>query len=287
MHLFLAGSTGVIGERLVRTLTGGGHRVTALTRRTAKAPGLRALGAEPVVADVYDRDALIAAVRLAAPDVLLHQLTDLGAGDLAGNAALRRDGTRNLVDAAHAAGVRRMIAQSISWAYAGGYAPADEQTPLDLTAPEPRQTTVSGVAALESAVLEVAEPVVLRYGLFYGPGTWFEPDGLRAEDARAGRLTVCDDITSFVHIEDAADAAVAALDWAPGIVNITDDEPAPAREWMPAFCTAVGAPAPGETTDTGGRADWARGADNHLAREVLGWTPRYPSWRAGFTDGLR
>jgi nucleoside-diphosphate-sugar epimerase len=280
VRILLAGSTGVVGRRLVPLLVAGGHHVTALTRRPANAPALRAAGAHPAVVDVHDAGALAATVRDAAPEVVMHQLTDLAAADLAANAELRVTGTRHLVDAALAAGARRIVAQSIAWAYAGGDGPAGEDTPLDLDAPEPRATSVRGVAGLEAAVREAPEWVVLRYGMFYGRDTWFAPDGLRAADVRAGRLTADDDVTSFLHVDDAAPAAVAALDWPSGAVNICDDEPAAARDWVPVFCSSVGAPPP-PASDAPRRA-WARGADNRRAREQLRWTPKYPSWRSGF-----
>jgi nucleoside-diphosphate-sugar epimerase len=256
-RILLAGATGVVGRRLVPLLVAGGHH------------------------DVRDAAALAATVRDTAPEVVVHQLTDLGAADLAANAELRATGTRNLVGAALAAGARRIVAQSIAWAYAGGDSPADEDTPLDLDAPEPRATSVRGVAALEAAVREAPEWVVLRYGMFHGPGTWFAPDGLRAADARAGRLVADHDVTSFLHVDDAAAAAVAALEWPSGAVNVCDDEPTEARDWVPAFCTSVGAPPP-PVSDAPRRA-WARGADNRRAREQFGWRPQHPSWRRAFT----
>lgn len=282
MRVFLAGATGVVGRRIVPLLTAQGHQVTALTRDEARGAALRAAGADPVVADVYDRTALVTTVRDAAPDVVMHQLTDLRAGDFAANSTLRRVGTRALVDAALAAGVRRVVAQSIAWIYEGGDGPAAETTPLDLDAPEPRRSMVAAVAALEEAVREAPEWVALRYGMFYGAGTWFSPDGLRARDAHAGRLAADDDVTSFVHVDDAAAAAVDALAWPSGAVNVCDDEPAPAREWVPVFCRSVGAPPPPEAP-AGARKPWARGAGNRHARERLGWVPKHPSWREGFS----
>jgi nucleoside-diphosphate-sugar epimerase len=282
MRILLAGSTGVVGRRLVPLLVADGHEVIALTRRPERVAGLRARGAQPVVADVRDAEALAAVVRDAAPEVVAHQLTDLAAGDLAANAALREIGTRNLVDAALAAGARRIVAQSISWAYVGGDRPATEDTPLDVEAPGGRRGMVRAVAALEAAVREAPEWVVLRYGMFYGPDTWFAPDGLRAADAHAGRLVADGDVTSFTHVDDAAAAAVAALTWPSGAANVCDDEPAAARDWVPAFCAAVGAPPPPRADADAPRRPWARGADNRRAREQLGWTPQHPSWRAGF-----
>jgi nucleoside-diphosphate-sugar epimerase len=270
MHVLLAGATGVVGRRIVPLLLARGHRVTGLTRRPGRAAALRALGARPVVVDVVEGSSLTAAVRAVAPDVVMHQLTDLGDGDLAANARFRVVGTRNLVDAAHAAGVRRIVAQSIAFAYADGPGSASEDTPLDPAWP--------GVRELESTVAELAEWVVLRYGMFYGPDTWFAPDGRMADQARAGQLPADASVTSFVHVDDAATAAVEALAWPTGAVNVCDDEPAAGRDWVPAFCAAVGAPAPPRVTS---RQAGARGADNHRARR-LGWTPAHPSWRDGF-----
>jgi len=198
----------------------------------------------------------------------------LAAADLEANARLRVVGTRNLVDAAHAAGVRRIVAQSVAFGYEDGPFPAAEDTPL--------RPDLRGVPELESAAAELPEWVVLRYGLFYGPGTWYAPDGMMAERARAGELVADDSVTSFVHIDDAAIAAVDALTWPSGPVNVCDDEPAAGRDWVPAFCAAVGAPAPPRSAS---RMAGARGADNRRARE-LGWKPGHPSWRDGFAaDG--
>ncbi|MGC4868566.1 NAD-dependent epimerase/dehydratase family protein [Micromonospora sp. DT53] len=268
MRILLAGSTGVIGRRLEPLLTAQGHEVIGLARNG------------PVAVDVLDGDAVAAAVRDARPDVVMHQLTNLSTGDFAANSRLRRVGTRNLVDAALAAGVRRIVAQSIAWAYASGDEPATEKTPLDLGAAEPRQTTVGGVAALESAVREAPEWVVLRYGTLYGPATWYARDGMMAQFAAAGRVAADADVSSLLHIDDAVAAAVAALEWPPGVVNVCDDEPAAASQWVPAFCAAAGVAAPAVTG--GERHGWARGASNHHARTQLGWIPTYPTWRKGF-----
>jgi nucleoside-diphosphate-sugar epimerase len=280
MRVFVAGGTGVIGRTLVPLLVAGGHEVTAMTRSIDGGALLRSLGAQPVMADALDRDSVLEAVVGTRPDAIIHQLTDLRARNGAANATLRIEGTRNLVDAAHAAGVERVIAQSVAWAYVPGDEPADEQVSLDVAAAEPRSTTVRGVTALELAVHEVPQWIVLRYGVLYGAGTWYAADGLRADEARAGRLVASEDVTSFVEVGDAALAAAQALDWPSGAVNVCDDDPAPGIEWVPVFCAAVDAPVP--PLARVGRAPWARGADNARAREQLGWTPRYVSWRDGF-----
>ncbi|MCX2971396.1 MULTISPECIES: NAD-dependent epimerase/dehydratase family protein [Streptomyces] len=279
-RIFLAGATGAVGRRLVPLLVAAGHRVTAATRTAEGVERLRAQGAEPVRLDVLDRDAVAEAVAAAAPEAVIHQVTALSGGSPADNARVRREGTRNLVDAAKRSGVRRVVAQSISWAYEPGDAPADESTPLDTAAPEPRATSVSGVVALEEAVAELDEHVVLRYGTFYGPGTWYAPGGLMAGKLADGALPAHFGVSSFVHVEDAARAAVQALQWPSGAVNVVDDEPAAAREWVPALAAALGVAAP-EPTEGG--AGWERGATNSRARE-LGWRPRFPSWRTGFAE---
>jgi nucleoside-diphosphate-sugar epimerase len=165
------------------------------------------------------------------------------------------------------------------WMYAPGATPAGEQIPLDLDAEEPRRSAVDAVAALEESVRKLPHWVVLRYGMFYGPDTWYAPAGLYAERARAGALVADADVTSFVHVDDAATAALAALDWPSGAVNVCDDDPAAGVDWVPAFCRAVGAPPP--PVVTGDRTPTARGADNTYSG-VLGWAPHYRSWRDGF-----
>jgi nucleoside-diphosphate-sugar epimerase len=270
MKILLAGGAGVVGRTLIPLLTQAGHTVFATSRDAGRASTLTTLGAEPIVMDALDRASVFAAVAHAEPDAVIAQLTDLAELDYAGNARLRIIGTRNLVDAAREGGSDRLIAQSISWVVAPGMTPATEQEPL-------AKTATPGVAELESAVAEIPGGVILRYGLLYGPGTWFAPDGLRATQARAGTLPERSEVVSFVHVDDAAHAALEALGWPAGIVNIVDDEPAHATEWMPTFARAVGAPPPTipQPRDSG------RPISNALARS-RGWEPGYPSWRTGF-----
>jgi nucleoside-diphosphate-sugar epimerase len=283
MRIFLAGASGVVGRRVVPALLAAGHEVVGLARGQASYDRIAALGATAVLGDVYDEAALAELVAAARPEVVMHQLTDLGSGDRAANARVRKIGTRNLVDAAKAAGVRRMVAQSISWAYAPGVRPATEDTPLDLDGGPDRRRTVEGIASLESAVAELPEWVVLRYGTLYGPGTWYERDGLMAQLAHDGKLPATADVSSFVHVDDAASAAVDALRWPTGPVNVCDDEAAAGFDWVPVFSAAVGAPEAAVTKEE--RTGWARGADNSYARNELGWVPSRPSWRLGMTEG--
>jgi nucleoside-diphosphate-sugar epimerase len=218
MRIFLAGAGGAIGRRLTPLLRAAGHAVVGTTRSPDKADAIAALGAEPVVVDVFDADALARAVAAARPDVVLHQLTDLPfapgtphyAEGLARNARLRIEGTPNLVAAARAAGVKRLIAQSIGFIYA----PADkthvEGDPLNVGAAGNAGQTVAAVIALEEAVLAMPEGVVLRYGFLYGPGTWFP---------------TMPTLRPIVHVDAAAQAALLAVGkGAPGIYNIAEDD---------------------------------------------------------------
>jgi len=218
MRIFLAGAGGAIGRRLTPLLRAAGHQVTGTTRSADKAAALARLGAEPVVVDVFDAPALMRAVKAAAPEVVIHQLTDLAFAPgtpqyeegLARNARLRIEGTRNLVTAAKAAGIGRMIAQSIAFIYAPGSGARVETDPLDLGAAGARKRTVDGVVALEAATLEMPEGIVLRYGLLYGPGTW------TGETPHP----------PAVHVDAAAQAALLALTKGEhGIYNIAEDDP--------------------------------------------------------------
>ncbi|MGW0173929.1 NAD-dependent epimerase/dehydratase family protein [Rhodococcus sp. NPDC003322] len=278
MRIFVAGAAGVIGRVLVPELIAAGHEVWGTTRHAESAAWLESTGAHPVSLDIYDTPAVESAVADAAPDAIVHQLTALSESDRAANARIRTVATRTLVDAARLHGVTRMVAQSISFVYPPGVEPATEADPIDPA----RTVTLDGVRALESAVGELPGGVVLRYGTLYGPGTWYAHDGMMAEKARAGDLPTGDEVSCFLHVQDAAAAVLAALDWPPGIVNVVDDDPAPADIWVPAYARSVGAPAP--TTQTA--AGIGRPVSNARAR-ALGWTPRYHSWRDGFVTANR
>jgi nucleoside-diphosphate-sugar epimerase len=305
MRIFLAGASGAVGRPLVGMLAARGHAVVGTTRDPGKADLLRSLGATPVVLDVFDRDRLAAAVREARPDAVIHQLTDLSRMDFVATNRLRIEGTRNLVDAAKAVGVRRMVTQSFGPAYEPGEGLATEETPLYEQAagawdggaalaseagPAAATTdrvsaTVGALLSMEAAVAELPESVVLRYGLLYGPGTGFAADGPMTAAVRQGQMPINENVISFLHVEDAARAAVLALDWPAGIYNIVDDDPAPAREWLPRFAAEVGGPTPPQVD--GKDALMSRGLSNAKAKRQVGWSPLHPSWRAGFLERAR
>ena len=304
MKIFLAGATGVVGQALVPLLTSHGHSVVGTTRSESKAPLLRELGAEPVVVDGLDRDGVRRAVAAARPDAIVHQMTALG-GDLdlrrfersfAMTNRLRTEGTDHLMAAAREAGVERVVAQSFgAWPYARVGGPVKtEDDPLDPDPPKQVRTTADAIKHLEAAVTG-AGGIALRYGGFYGPGTSFAPGGEQWEAVKARKFPVIGDgggVFSFVHMDDVASGTVAALErGAPGrIYNICDDDPAPAREWLPAVAEAIGAPPPRHLPRWVGRLMGEhlvvmmceiRGASNERAKHELGWTPSWPTWREG------
>jgi nucleoside-diphosphate-sugar epimerase len=286
-------------------LAANGHTVVGTTRDPRKADLLRSLGATPVVIDVFDHDRLADAVREARPDAVIHQLTDLSRMDFAATNRLRIEGTRNLVDAARAVGVRRMVTQSFGPAYAPGDGLATEETPLYLDASaawsggaaldheegsaaattDSVSATVGALVTMERTVAELPESVVLRYGLLYGPGTSFAADGFMTAQIRQGQMPANENVTSFVHVEDAARAAMLALDWPAGVYNIVDDDPASARVWLPRYAAEVGGPPPRQVD--GKDALMSRGISNAKAKRQVGWSPRHPSWRAGFLEAAR
>jgi nucleoside-diphosphate-sugar epimerase len=280
MKIFLAGASGVVGRALIPLLTAHRHSVAGTTRDPNKAELLRSLGAKPVILDVYDRDALFAAVRATRPDAVIHQLTDLTRLDFAANARVRTAGTRNLVDAAQAVGVRRVVTQSFWGVYVPGEGLADEETPLYVEAPAPWDEIARPIAIMEQTVNELPESVVLRYGLFYGPGTAFDLNGRTAERVRRGEMPANENVVSFLQIEDAAISAHQALGWSAGTYNIADDEPAAQSDWLPQYAAEIGAPPPPRAT--GRDPLLSRGITSEKARRTQGWTPRHPSWRAGF-----
>jgi nucleoside-diphosphate-sugar epimerase len=306
MRVFVAGGTGAIGRELVPLLVESGHEVIALARTPEKGEQLRAAGAGTAIGDALDPASVEEAVCGASPEVVVHQLTAIPAAidprafadAFAPTNRLRREGTRNLVSAARAAGARRVIAQSIAQAYApeGGWV-KQEEDPLYAGAPDVFRDVFDAVIELERTVLDATdlEPVVMRYGNFYGPGTAYAADGANAQLVRGGTYPVAGDGPahwSFIHVADAARATLAAIERGePGIYNVTDDEPAAVRDWLPAFAAALGAPDPPRTPAP--RGDYgafgmlhARGASNAKARAGLGWTPELSSWREGFAASL-
>ncbi len=294
----------MIGRGLVGLLLAAGHEVTGISRSPERAQRLADRGARGVVCDALNADALREAVLAARPEAVVHALTDIPPSlqprrferQLASTNRLRRDATRNLVAAAREAGAERLVAESIAFAYEpSGDWVKDEDAPLALGAPPPMDEIVGAVADLERQVLD-AGGIVLRYGFLYGPGTQLAPDGYLGRLARRRMFPVVgsgEGRWSFIHADDAAAATVAALERGrPGVYNVVDDHPAAAREWVPDYAAALGAPRPLRVPAwvgrlAGGPAAMSgmttqRAASNAKAKRELAWQPHYASWRDGF-----
>jgi 2-alkyl-3-oxoalkanoate reductase len=302
VKVFIAGASGAIGRPLVRQLCARGHDVVGMTRSNANA--VQALGAQAVVADAFDADAVRAAVAQARPDVVVNELTDLARplnprkydDWLAGTNRLRREGTRNLVDAAVAADVPKFISQSVAFAYTFEPGVKTEDSAIHGAA---AGEMGAAMEELERQTLEAPGGIVLRYGFFYGPGTAYAPDGQQIELVRKRQMPVVGGGTGkfpFVHVEDAASATVAAIErGAPGIYNVVDDEPAAGSAWIPYVAELVGAKKPRRVPVWAARlvagrmvgfATGLQPVSNAKAKGDLGWQPQYASWRDGFRAEL-
>ncbi len=303
MKIFVAGGTGAIGRPLMAKLIASGHTVAALTRSPEKAQALVQQGIEPAIADVFDTEAVKAVVSRAQPEVVIEQLTALPktytpesmSASAALNNRIRLEGGANVLTAALAAGVRRYLRQSIAFWAIPGPGLADENTPLAFDASPAVVAGVREVTEVERRLLRNpnVEGIVLRYGFFYGPGTWFNPDGDVARQVRQRQLPIIgngDGVWSWLHIEDAAIATAAAAERGnPGIYLIANDQPLPVREWLPAFAQWLNAPLPPQVsvedalkTDGGTDAVYygtqMRGVSNAKAKRELNFRPRSLEW---------
>ena len=305
MKIFVAGGTGAIGRPLIAQLIASGHTVAALTRSPEKAQALVQQGIEPAIADVFDADAVKAVVSRAQPEIVIEQLTALPktythesmSAAAALNNRIRLEGGANVLAAALAAGVRRYLRQSIAFYAIPGPGLADEDTPLAFDASPAVAASAREITELEHRLLENTniEGIALRYGFFYGPGTWFNPDGDVAKQVRQQQFPIIGNgggTWSWLHIEDAAIATVAAAERGnPGIYLIANDQPLPVREWLPAFAQWLNAPPPPQVSvedalkkDGGAEAVYygtqMRGASNAKAKHELNFRPRSLEWIA-------
>ncbi len=312
MRVFVAGATGAIGKQLIPLLVQAGHSVTGMTRSESRAAAICSAGAEAAVADALNAAAVEVVVRRAKPEVVVHELTAIPAAlnfrkfaeQLEPTNRLRTQGTDYLLAAARSAGVRRFVAQSYAgWPYAHVDGPVKtEEDPLDPNPPAAMRGTLRAIEHLESAVLQASgiEGVVLRYGGFYGPGSAIGEGSGMLNEVRRRRVPIIGGGTgvwSFIHIEDAARATLAAVERGmPGIYNIVDDDPAPVSQWLSTLARILGAKPPLRIPAWLGRfavgeqgvvmMTEVRGASNCKAKEELGWRPIWPTWRDGFRDGL-
>jgi nucleoside-diphosphate-sugar epimerase len=310
MKVLVAGATGALGTQLVPKLVANGHEVVGTTRSESRFGKLRDLGATPVAMDGLDPDDVARVVAAAEPEVIVHQLTALSGPldfrhferDFAETNRLRTEGTDHLLAAGRALEVRRFVAQSFApWppARSGGWVKTEDD-PMDSDPPDAVRTTLEAIQHLEAAVTGATwtEGVALRYGGFYGPGTSLERGGDFAEAIRKRKFPVVGSgagTWSFIHIEDAADATVEAVEHGRrGVYNVVDDEPAPVADWLPVAARTLGARPPRHVPRWAGRLlagelatvmmTELRGSSNEKAKRELGWEPRHSTWREGFEE---
>jgi nucleoside-diphosphate-sugar epimerase len=302
MNVLVAGASGAIGRPLLAELVRQGHAVTGMTNSDAGARVIAGLGAAVARVSAFDAPALERALRESRAEVVIDQLTALPrhpsemAAAAAGDRKLRLEGGGNLHRAARACGVRRYVQQSSGFFLKPGSGLADESVGMAVDASPRVAGHARSYAELESRVLnaEGIEGIALRYGFFYGPGTWYHPDGAAADQARKQELAIVgagESIWSWVHIEDAALATVAALTAPPGVYNVVDDDPSPVSVWLPAFARSVGAPEPPRVTEEQARSAGGedavyygtklRGASNAKAKRIMRFAPRRLGWLVG------
>ena len=310
MKVFVAGASGAIGRPLVRQLVEAGHEVTGTSRRPERAAEIDDAGGTGVVCDALDEAALGAAVRAAEPEVVVNQLTSLPErydprkpSFYEETDRVRSVGGRHLLAAAREVGARRFLTQSICFLYApeGDLIKDEDARPYD-DAPGHFRGAVEVMTGHEQEALgaEGIESLVLRYGQFYGPDTYYAPDGHLGKEVLKRRFPIVGEgtgIFSFLATEDAASATVAALDKGnPGIYNVCDDEPVALREWLPVYAEALGAKPPRRVPlwlaklvagkAVAEQAVELRGASNAKFKAKTGWKPHWTTWRDGFRETL-
>src|SRR5262245_22437039 len=299
MRIFVAGASGAIGRPLVAELVRRGHDVTGMTRSEAGARHLADMGAAVAGVSAFDAAAVEQALRDARAEVVIDELTSLPkdpsemAAAAAGDRNLRIEGGGNLHRAARACGVRRYVQQASGFFLEPGSGLADESAGLAVNASPRVALSARTYAELEARVLNAGEMegVALRYGFFYGPGTWYHPEGASAGQARRQEVPVIgkgEAVWSWVHIDDAVVATVEALTVPPGVYHVVGNDPSPVSIWLPAFARAVGAPPPPTVSEQEGRAAAGedavyygtrlRGASNAKAKKAFGFAPRRLEW---------
>ncbi|WP_420236246.1 NAD-dependent epimerase/dehydratase family protein [Telmatobacter bradus] len=298
MKIFVAGASGAIGKPLISRLVAEGHQVTGLTTSEAGATTLRAQGAEAILANALDSESLDDAVRTSMAEAVIDQLTSLpkNPADMpkraTGDAKLRLEGGGNLLRSAQKFGVKRYIQQSSAFFLTADHGLADEQSPLAVHASPGVAGSAKMFTELERRLTTAPiDSVILRYGFFYGPGTWYASDGGYAEIIRQNRYPIIGQgmaVWSWIHIGDAVEATVAALAFPSGVYNIVDDDPTAVKVWLPAFAASLGAPPPNTVTEEEARrvsGDDAVfygtklvGASNAKAKRVFGFAPRRLEW---------
>lgn len=276
MRILITGATGVLGKRIIKRVIEN-HEVAGLSTSKAGAELLHSLSAKAYIGDIRDKTFIFSIVEDFKPDIIIHQVTDLKRLNSEDNANIRMIGTRNIVEASIKYNIKKIISQSISWAYEAGEEPATEETALDIAADYPRKTTIDGILELEAQTKRIHQHVILRYGTLYGEDTWYGEHGYIYQNFIDNNAQVSKGITNFIHIKDAVEACVKAISLPTGIYNIVDDEPVDGLVWAPYYAEQLGANKIVSYTD---KNQWEREVSN-LKYKKNGGKLIFKSWREG------
>ena len=275
--IFVAGATGLIGTKLTKRLLEEGYEVAGLTRSQQGKAKLEDQGITGFIGDVLKADTVESAIASYKPDIIINEITDLKQADMSANTRVRKEGTKNIVTAALNNDVQHIQSQSIAFVYEGGQGLATEETPLDYQSTGERKVTVDGVEALEQETARIPHHIIIRYGLLYGPETWFGKDGMIYNQFIDGSVSMSNGIQSFIHIDDAVETAIQALSFEPGIYNVTDDNPVDGETWAKWYAQLLNV---NPTLNIEPAADHERGASNQKFRQQ-GGKLLYSDWQEG------
>lgn len=275
--IFVTGATGLIGTKLTKRLIEEGYEVAGLTTSEKGKEKLDNAGVKAYIGNILEYDTIEKSIGDFKQDIIMNEITDLKQVDMSANTKVRIEGTRNLVEAAIKHDVPHIQSQSIAFVYEAGDTLATEETSLDYDASGDRKITVDGVEGLEKESARLNKHVILRYGLLYGPGTWYGKDGMIYNQFINGEVTMTDGVQSFIHIDDAVETAIQALNFESGIYNVADDEPVKGDDWAKWYSNELNVT---PTLNIEPAAPFERGVTNKKFKDQ-GGKLIYSTWKDG------
>ena len=275
--IFVTGATGLIGTKLTKRLIEEGYEVAGLTTSEKGKEKLDNAGVKAYIGNILEYDTIEKSIGDFKPDIIMNEITDLKQVDMSANTKVRIEGTRNLVEAAIKHDVPHIQSQSIAFVYEAGDTLATEETSLDYDASGDRKITVDGVEGLEKESARLNKHVILRYGLLYGPGTWYGKDGMIYNQFINGEVTMTDGVQSFIHIDDAVETAIQALNFESGIYNVADDDPVKGDDWAKWYANELNV---SPTLNIEPAAPFERGVTNKKFKDQ-GGKLIYTTWKDG------
>ncbi|WP_436895742.1 NAD-dependent epimerase/dehydratase family protein [Mammaliicoccus sciuri] len=275
--IFVTGATGLIGTKLTKRLIEEGYEVAGLTTSEKGKEKLDNAGVKAYIGNILEYDTIEKSIGDFKADIIMNEITDLKQVDMSANTKVRIEGTRNLVEAAIKHDVPHIQSQSIAFVYEAGDTLATEETSLDYDASGDRKITVDGVEGLEKESARLNKHVILRYGLLYGPGTWYGKDGMIYNQFINGEVTMTDGVQSFIHIDDAVETAIQALNFESGIYNVADDEPVKGDDWAKWYSNELNVT---PTLNIEPAAPFERGVTNKKFKDQ-GGKLIYSTWKDG------